>query len=72
MYHRNSDGYRIPIYDTDREKKVDAWIDDYYQDQDMNTMMTAIENARRTNKRSNDDEFIEMVYEPWRKNRGYW
>ena len=72
MYHRNCQGYRIPIYDTDREKKVDAWIDDYYQDQDMNTMMTAIENVRRTNKRSHDDEFIEMVYEPWRKNRGYW
>jgi len=66
MNFRNSRGYWRTIYDTDYEKEVDQWYDDYHQAIDTRTMMIAIENVKGTNKR-NHDEFIEMLYEPWKK-----
>ena len=69
MNYRNSQGYKVTIYDTDYEKEVNQWLNDYYERQDMRTMMKAIENVRGTNKR-NHDEFIDMVYEPWKKSKG--
>ena len=66
MNFRNSRGRWRTIYDTDREREVDQWYDDYHQAVDARRMMTAIENVRGTNKRSHD-EFIEMLYEPWKK-----
>ena len=66
MNFRNSRGYWRTIYDTDYEKEVDQWYDDYHQSIDTRTMMIAIENVKGTNKR-NHDEFIEMLYEPWKK-----
>ena len=66
MNHKNSQGKWITIYDTDEFKLVDKIYDDYHQAIDTRTMMIAIENVKGTNKR-NHDEFIEMVYEPWKK-----
>ena len=69
MNYRNSHGYRITIYDTDYEKEVDQWLNDYYERQDMRTMMTAIENVKGTNKR-NYNEFIDILYQPDKKLKG--
>ena len=69
MNYRNSHGRWVTIYDTDYEKEVDQWLNDYYQSVDTRTMMIAIENVRGTKKR-NYDEFIEMIYEPWKKFKG--
>ena len=69
MNFKNSHGRWITIYDTDFVKEVDEWFDDYNTREDMRTMMTAIENVKGTNKR-NYDEFIDMVYEPYKKLKG--
>ena len=69
MNYKNSQGKWITIYDMDKSKLVDNIYDDYNGRTDMQTMMTAIENVKGTNKR-NFDEFIDMLYQPDKKLKG--
>ena len=68
MNFKNSIGWWKTIYDTDHDRILDQWHDYYNKWADARRMMTAIENVRGTNKRR-CDEFIEILYEPWKKTK---